>query len=638
MPLRLIFFSILICSNFFCISQDSDVWKKTYGNQYNDLIGKCISTSDKGYLLYGFIKRNVPVQLNGYDWGIYKLDSCGNKQWDKFFMGITPGVELYSVKQTLDKGYLLVGRGSASTIDFPVNYGSGDPWVFKLDSLGNVQWKKNVAGSPEDDGYYSSCILPDSSYLLGGFYNQRKIIAFPQNSSDYGRLTRLDKNGNIIWDNIIDTSIIGVVWDIIITNDNKIIVVGFSNNLSNPNSPNYVQPDAKIVQYALDGTLEWNKTIKGPLQETFRSVLVDQLNNIYVTGYTNSTTGEFASSHGSTDIMLYKFDQLGNKIWGKLIGGTSFEDAFDMEFLNPGTILITGTSGSVDGDFFVNHGGLDAYILKVDTSGNVLSNQSFGGTGSERALSITINKDQSYVLAGYTSVSSIFSNTSVDIFISKFKDIPYKVIDTFICGSVVWNNILIDKDTSILFSPVDVCGSTIYNTHYNFYDKAVRLSSIKDTLINAGTQLNLVTQSNASIIWQYDAGLSCFTCASPTVKPNTTKIYFVNAANNYCTAFDTVTISVKERPGGFYIPSAFTPNKDGLNDFFKVFGNAKTFEIKIYNRWGELVFKSSDINQSWDGTYKGKLSVTGAYTYIVNYTMQNTTEKYIQKGTLTLLH
>ncbi len=637
MVCRTILFLILLLNSFICVSQDSLVWKKNFGSQYNDIIGRCIVTSDKGYLLYGAIKRDVPIQLNGFDWGIYKLDSCGNKQWNKFFMGSTPGPELYSVKQTLDNGYLLVGRAAGTLLDFDINYGGEDPWVFKLDSLGNIQWKKNIAGSINSDAFYSSYTLPDSSYLLGGNYNIRNSTAFPQSSSDYGRLTRIDKNGNIVWDNIIDTSIIGIVWDIALTNDNKIIAVGFCNNMGNPNSQNYGRSDAKIAVYSLNGVLQWNKTIREPLSESFRAVLVDGNDNIYAVGYTNSNTGEFLFNHGSNDIMLYKFDKVGNKIWSKVIGGTQSEDALDMEFFNPSTLIITGTSSSNDGDFAVNNGGLDAYILKVDTAGNILSNQSFGGTGSERALSIAVNKDRSYVIAGYTGLTPIFGNTSLDIFISKFRNIPYQMIDTFICAPIKWNSILINKDTSILFSPKDACGNIIYNKRYNFYDQSILLQTINDTAVNAGTRLNLITQSNGNIVWRYDRDLSCLTCNSPVVQPNTTNTYFVTAANNYCTSSDTVTIAVKEMPSGFYVPSAFTPNSDGLNDLFRVFGSAIFFEILIYNRWGELVFKSNDIKQGWDGIYKGKLAAAGGYTFSLKYTLQNDFKMHMQKGILFLL-
>ena len=67
------------------------------------------------------------------------------------------------------------------------------------------------------------------------------------------------------------------------------------------------------------------------------------------------------------------------------------------------------------------------------------------------------------------------------------------------------------------------------------------------------------------------------------------------------------------------LPNAFTPDGDGVNDYFKINGkNIKSVTGKIFNRWGEELFKYTDINSKWDGTYKGKYVSAGTYFYMVN--------------------
>lgn len=69
-------------------------------------------------------------------------------------------------------------------------------------------------------------------------------------------------------------------------------------------------------------------------------------------------------------------------------------------------------------------------------------------------------------------------------------------------------------------------------------------------------------------------------------------------------------------PLSIYIPSAFTPNNDGINDTFGVKGEGiKNFHIYIYNRWGELLFESTNPKQQWDGSFKGRKSEQGTYVY-----------------------
>jgi gliding motility-associated-like protein len=68
-----------------------------------------------------------------------------------------------------------------------------------------------------------------------------------------------------------------------------------------------------------------------------------------------------------------------------------------------------------------------------------------------------------------------------------------------------------------------------------------------------------------------------------------------------------------------YIPNTFTPNGDGMNDTFGAYGEAiKEFNMKIFNRWGQLVFESNNVNQRWDGTYDGTKVQEGSYVYRVS--------------------
>ena len=79
-------------------------------------------------------------------------------------------------------------------------------------------------------------------------------------------------------------------------------------------------------------------------------------------------------------------------------------------------------------------------------------------------------------------------------------------------------------------------------------------------------------------------------------------------------------ISVLKDPNLFH-PTAFTPNGDNLNDNFTVFGQYVVgFEMKIFNRWGELLFTTQNLQAGWDGTYRGKEMPEGTYTFIAHIT------------------
>jgi gliding motility-associated-like protein len=87
------------------------------------------------------------------------------------------------------------------------------------------------------------------------------------------------------------------------------------------------------------------------------------------------------------------------------------------------------------------------------------------------------------------------------------------------------------------------------------------------------------------------------------------------------------------------IPTAFTPNNDGLNDTFGPHNalKADNYYFRIYNRWGQLIFESKEWKKRWDGKFNGSLQGTGAFVWMLTYTNRTTGQKVLKKGTVTLI-
>jgi len=100
--------------------------------------------------------------------------------------------------------------------------------------------------------------------------------------------------------------------------------------------------------------------------------------------------------------------------------------------------------------------------------------------------------------------------------------------------------------------------------------------------------------------------------------------------------YDTITKEITP-PLHIYAPNSFTPNNDGINDAFFFIGmGIEDFDVSIYDRWGELVYKSNDINEGWNGAYKGKLLPIGTYVYNIRAKAFNT-EPFTKIGSINLL-
>jgi gliding motility-associated-like protein len=126
---------------------------------------------------------------------------------------------------------------------------------------------------------------------------------------------------------------------------------------------------------------------------------------------------------------------------------------------------------------------------------------------------------------------------------------------------------------------------------------------------------------------------------NPVASPATTTTYKVTVTSaSGCVGKDSITVNVSAAPkDDIQIPNAFTPNGDGLNDFFGVrfLGAVSNLKLSIYDRWGNRVFYTNNPNQRWDGNYKGKGVETGVFIYYVTVTTM--CGDIVRKGTVTLI-
>jgi len=165
-------------------------------------------------------------------------------------------------------------------------------------------------------------------------------------------------------------------------------------------------------------------------------------------------------------------------------------------------------------------------------------------------------------------------------------------------------------------------------------------------ILPAGNSVTLTATGSPDIVgwtWSPTAGLSCISCAAPLSTPDSSMVYTVTGHTIYgCAASDTVRITLVCHENSVVVPTAFTPNGDGVNDIFYPTGKGARLisSFRIYGRWGNLVFERHnialrDISNGWDGRLNGKDQPVGAYVYFVDV-ICDTGEGFTLKGTVML--
>jgi gliding motility-associated-like protein len=173
-------------------------------------------------------------------------------------------------------------------------------------------------------------------------------------------------------------------------------------------------------------------------------------------------------------------------------------------------------------------------------------------------------------------------------------------------------------------------------------------------VIDAGPNQTILVGSSATItpsgspvvnyLWTPATALNCTSCYNTIASPKNTTTYTIKVTDiNGCINSDNVTIIVLCNDKNLFIPNTFSPNNDGINDWFYPRGTGlfKIQSMRIFNRWGEMVFQKANITPNdatggWNGRYNGKLLTSDVYTYLIEIICENS-EVLTFKGNISLI-
>jgi gliding motility-associated-like protein len=172
-------------------------------------------------------------------------------------------------------------------------------------------------------------------------------------------------------------------------------------------------------------------------------------------------------------------------------------------------------------------------------------------------------------------------------------------------------------------------------------DSLPTISAGPDTSIYRGQEIILTARGQAELFdWSPKSEmLSNPFFSSIRVSPRDTTEYIVTAKNGYgCIKVDTINVNVYGR-NVLLVPNAFTPNKDGVNELFRIVKRLNIKELRkfeIYNRWGQKVYSTTNINAGWDGSFNGQQSPGDVYIWHIE-AMSFDNELIKKSGNVTLI-
>lgn len=368
------------------------------------------------------------------DFFIQKLDVNGNLLWVRSIGGTSSD---YADAVATDAfGNIFVTGTFFETVDFDpgagVNnvtaQGSNDGYVLKLDSNGNFVWVRTFEGSNAYSEGTSIHIDAAGSIYTAGYFEG--IVDFDPSAATYNLpslggsdifIQKMDSNGNFLWARAFGESNneegkmnLDAAGNVLITGFYS-GTVDFDPGVGVMNLSAVSNLDAFLLKLDTNGNFVWVKGFGGSGYEEGRSLAVDGLGNMYVTGYFSGTTdfdpgaGVFnLTSSGQGDIFVVKLDVNGDFLWAKNVGGTSDDQASSLELDDLENVYVSGTfRATVDFDPGVNVanatslGNDDCFILKLDANGNYVWSAKAGGTSFDYCRDIALGSDALYATGTY---------------------------------------------------------------------------------------------------------------------------------------------------------------------------------------------------------------------------------------------
>jgi gliding motility-associated-like protein len=596
--------------------------------------------SDAGY---GTQLRIVPTPDNG--WVVLSMDSlkltkfspCGTIEWSKNHD--VPNCFYHADFIATANGFALLSRQATDG-------STKGALITTMDAMGNITASKNVVLSQCDLVPYS--LFTDSQ---GNFIVYANATEGP--NTTYSVLCKVNLAGTVLWTQFYD---MGVIW---------------GKALATSDQGYLLRSGCRFIKTDASGNVQWTTRVDIFSMSYYAAVEMSD-------GYIFTTIDV-----GIPTVTFYKIDKQGNLLWGKIcnysgnfqylrklpgdrfatvfqeiIGGSNYpvlvdfdkeatplsQNAYasnqagielfakDLTFLNDGSPAIAGTSGPTPYLFFIKadkayHSGCDVASPPVSLS-TIAATYALINMGKNPRSFTMVNQATTTLplnppLLTWCTVPKTLELGN-DTAICQGTTIHLKNLSGDVFDSYRWStgdttaSIHVSNGGLYWLVAKDRCDVAALSDSFRLSIKPAAIAELgSDRMKCEDSLLTLQATWCADCIYTWSTGshLSSVTIVDPGS-------YWLRIDNtNGCNSTDTIQINDTKCHCTLFIPNAFTPNQDGLNDGFKPMYHCDIAEysFRIFNRWGELLYESNDPAEAWNGQYKGQTVKQDIYSYQLGY-------------------
>jgi len=314
-----------------------------------------------------------------------------------------------SVIRTTDGGYAVFGFTNSTDGDLTGKAISvNDYWLIKINAEGVLLWSRTYGGSKDDRGQ-AVVQTSDGGFAITGYAMSDDGDASNNEGFHDNWVLKLDPQGNIEWEQSFGFSGHDHSYDIVENADGGLFFTGFL-DITSARADGYTDKSYTLTRHGVGefwgtklnqlGELEWREYFGGTNNDRAHAVVTAREGGYVMAGFSESEDFDISDPKGSYDFWVVKIDGEGQLVWEQSFGGSGIDIAQDIARTEDGGYIITGSTISTDGDIAATHGESDVWVIKIDALGNLLWERTYGGSNFEAAESISPTADGGYIIAG----------------------------------------------------------------------------------------------------------------------------------------------------------------------------------------------------------------------------------------------
>ena len=436
--------TILIFTFFFgCVKSELSIENKNYelnyiksfGGSNDDEANDIINTSDGGFMVIGSSTSSDGLIQNKMglesDIILMKFDSDKSIEWVKNYGG-SKDDRGQSVVEVSGIGYALLGYSMSNDGDASNNEGFHDNWVILIDSKGDIIWEKSYGFSGHDHAY-NIIKTKDGNLFFNGFLDvtasrglgsTKKVGKSIKHGVGEFWCHKIDLGGNILWRKYFGGTNNDRSYDSVETSDGDFLIVGSSESNDIDISSPKGSYDIWVIKLSSNGDLLWERSYGGSKYETANSIIQSADKKIHILGSTLSNDKNISFQMGSSDFWLLTIDSDGNLLSEQTFGGSNFDKGKKIEIDSKDNLWLTGYSRSIDFDFSSNKGKNDAVLIQLSKNRILKEVFEIGAEGEDIANSLIHFNENEIIVAGYSDSKEdyfIENKGGKDIFLAFFK-------------------------------------------------------------------------------------------------------------------------------------------------------------------------------------------------------------------------